>query len=204
MMPLLQSLALAAAMALLTSHLIYSPILRQMRAVLRQQPLATPARRCLFDNRCRRRLFNAINLLLGATITSIADGYGMILGITRDVETFARIERGIAGQVDAIHELYPQLQLNEMNVAQHIIDALGQAQAVGVSVLDFMRTGSGFIAQIIIGILLFNLAVCEGPGLARQLLRYSPLNARQQRQLRQIHRTMVERLHYWHLWYSDH
>ena len=80
----------------------------------------------------------------------------------------------VTDEVNAIHELHPQLHLKTLDLGNQVVQVLQETTEMGTSFFNFMQTGSGYIAYVVIAIICLVWFYSEGPRLARSILALSP------------------------------
>lgn len=195
--PVLEPILLSAALALLTSPILFSPTDRLLHRMLpwlgestRRQAsgiLATGALVALI----------ALPLLLTlASVVGVGDGFfALAWGIVvKDPQQIDRLEQALASIVMSLHSLYPRLELPEQDLPAAICAAIQQATDVGGTLVGVFFHGSSALAQGVLSLIMLAFLYAHGPRLVHAVLDFSPLDLEQKQELLARHRQVVLRL----------
>jgi predicted PurR-regulated permease PerM len=191
--PLTEPLLLAAALALLTTPVLYQPVLLALTRLTPRLP-----------DTVKRKIAGIIATVLlvammvfpfllmmgsmGATVDLV---FGLAAGNTVHLD---RLESLVHEQVVRIDQLFPALGLNQSAISERVRELVAEAMDFGPAFLSFLFAGTGAVAHLALALISLSFFYSEGPRLTVALLRYSPLDHDQQQRLVQRHRHVVYRL----------
>lgn len=195
--PLFEPILLAAAIAILTSPVLSTPL---DRFVDRKFPR--------LSERARRRIAGVtatVAVVLFAltpvflAVLSQADNLSELADkargvVTRDPETIAAIADAVQQQVIEINSHYQKLHLPADEIGDSVRQFLAESTDVNSAFLSFIFAGTGTVAHVLLALVSLAYFYIDGARLLRGLLRYSPLSVDQQTRLIDQHRRVVLRL----------
>ena len=195
--PLFEPILLAAALAMLTSPVVFEPIDRlftrwfpRVEQALRRRMAGVVATALLAV-----AIVTPLALLVVAAVGSVSDVLDLGLGIVmRSPEQLDRIEELVRTEVVRLDELFPKLRLGEVGIAEGVRRFLAEALDMSSAFLSFIASGTGAVAQLALAIIALAFFYVEGPRIVRATLHYSPLREDQQTALLRTHRATVLRL----------
>lgn len=195
--PLLDPVLFAAALALFTGPVLSSPIDEWIRS--RRPEMAVRLRRRITGILATLIVLTVlvvpVLLLLLAAAGSVAGLAGTALGVlTNDPVAMMEVRELIDAQLLELERLYPALPLQRAGITDRIVELIAEARGFGPEFIGFLFHGSSQVAQLVLALISLAFFIAEGPWIAREVLRHSPLEPDQQEQLVQRHGLMVKRL----------
>ncbi len=195
--PLFEPILLAAALAMLTSPVLFEPLDQLLEKRLPR-----------LDGLLRRRISGVLaTLLLGAAIVtpvalivvsaveSMTDLVDLSIGIaTGKAQSIQQLLDLLGSEIDRLDRAFEKIDIPREEILAGISDFLGASQNLSGTFLSFIASGTGAVAQLALAIIALAFFFVEGPGLTRAVLLYSPLRGDQQDTLLRTHRSTVLRL----------
>ena len=180
LLPLLEPILLAAALALLTTPVLFVPIrgyvARWFPGFAHKHPwlldrVAAALAVAVLALLC---LLPLLALVLG-TIESPWQLVQMMWGLVwQEEQAFGQLSQVIIAQVEIFDQLYPALQLNPAALAQQVVDMVREAVNFGPQVLGFVFSGTGIVVHLVLGTMILAYLYIYGPRLSRGVLQFSP------------------------------
>jgi predicted PurR-regulated permease PerM len=192
--PIREPVLLAASLVALTYSALFEPIdrilmrLGWLADMWRKRAAAATATLCLV------LLLVSPILLMLLTSRSIQDSFDILYGLaTRDRAAVANLAALAGDKVNAILAVYPDLPITVDAVKRLIVETFAGTSQQAILGFLFKNTG-GFLAQVVLSLLLVYYFYEHGPRLIRVLLSYSPLESKQRLELKRRFRNSVLRL----------
>lgn len=139
-------------------------------------------------------LVSPILLMLVTSKFNPREIWTVIVGLaTRDQGQIAKLASLAGDKVNDMLTIYPDLPISAQEVEKFLNTTLGSTSQQAMLGFVFKDTG-GFLAQMVLSLILVYYFYEHGPRLARVLLGYSPLNATQRGELKRRFRNIVLRL----------
>jgi len=195
--PLFEPVLMAAAIAILTAPVVAEPLNRFLRQ--RLPKLGEGLRRKLAGIGATVLIVLAalapLLLVVASQANNLSELTDTVVGLaTRKPETIEFIVEKVEAQVEEINQHYPRLGLDSTDIGDEVRELLLETADVNKAFLNFIRAGTGTVAQIVLALVSLAYFFIDGARLVRGLLAYSPLSDDQQRRLIQQHRRIVLRL----------
>lgn len=192
--PLFGFLLLAVSLAVLTSPLLFAPLNR------------LAGRRFPKWNSRRRRTacgMGATTILVALAVTPLlplltisGSATEMVVGLAFGDEAWREVFfDSISQQVADLKQLYPRLPIEEEKVLKFAENLLSDAQQFSGSFLGYLfRGASGFVAELVLSLMVLSFLYAHGTELARTLLERAGFAKEEVRRLAKLHRRAVLRL----------
>ena len=150
--PVAQPILLAAALALMTTHVLFTPIDNGMSRVLPRLSVAT-RQQISGILATLLLLFIAllpVFLLLASTLGTVADLGRVLWGICLGDDAQLEVLRlAIENDFQGVARLYPDLGLDPQYLSAGIVSTIREATDFGSSFLAFIFKGTGVLAQLV-------------------------------------------------------
>lgn len=197
LLPLLEPILLAAALAMLTGPVLADPL---DRWAARLWPSGDPTLRRRLVGSLAAVLIAAalvapILLLLIRAVGSLGGVVDIGIGLAlRDPERLKALEQLFASELRRLADIYPHFGLEPAAMAAWLRGLLDEALDFGPAFLGFIFAGTGALAHLALAFICLAFFSAEGPRLGHRLLELMPLDEAQSQRLRRRYRTIVLRL----------